>query len=137
MGTDLEDGVICPAPLYIKKILEIPRLPRCLSEFRRHVVASWHEIKKIAAQHTVEQDRMPAEPPGKTRRGTHDLGHQVEQTRMRVEQRKKLYAGGQALKKLVEPPQRQIWIRDAEKASIIVGTSSVSNSRARVLRTAR
>ena len=56
-GTDLEDGVICPAPLYIKKILEIPRLPVASAS---SAVMSWRPGTKSKSRLNTPSSRIDA-----------------------------------------------------------------------------
>ena len=104
----------------------------------RQRVAVRQALEEIRGEHGVEQVDMAAQLARQARGRAHQVGQELQELRVGAQQREQLHAGRQPGHELVEQPKRARRGPAAPRSACrSAGISSVSSSRARVLRVAR
>src|SRR5882762_9751794 len=93
VDADLELAVVRPAPRDVEAVAEIARPSEGALQLRRKDRLRWGRIEEIRREDAIEQQRLPRELLGKARCAAHDLGDELQQCRIGMEQREELDPG--------------------------------------------
>ncbi len=103
LDANLELAVAGPASRDVENILEIVGKGELAIEVGGEFAARRGRRGKTPAQHRVQQDRIAAEMFGQARSTTHDLGDQVQKSRVGMEQGEQLHAPWKRMQEGIEP----------------------------------
>ena len=93
MGAELKNTIVGPAAYDVERILIVARLVQRFGELSFEIFEARRHIEETLGQDTIEQRRIAAQPLGQPGRGAHDLGHEIQQSRVADEKGKHLNAG--------------------------------------------
>ena len=93
LDADLKAPLIGPAPRQVERLLEMPRPGENSVEVGSEPAPIRQRREEIGAQHRLEQRRAARQIVGETRHLGHDVGDQLQQSGIGVEQRKQLHPG--------------------------------------------
>ncbi len=113
LDANLKSTLRVPAPHEIEYVLKIARLGEHCFEIGHQTLEVRRRGEEAGAQHAVEEMRMFGQRVGEPWRAAHDLGDQVEESRIGVQQRKNLHARGKPREEFVELEKGRVGLRRA------------------------
>ena len=108
LHADPEAVLVGPASRRVEDVLLVLDLRQQVRKVGGHLGGRRQRIVEVGRQHRIEQHGAPRELRRKARRAAHDRGDQLEQRRVRLEQREELHAGRQVAEEEIEIEQRLV-----------------------------